>query len=308
MADENSRRLTPAEAAAVWDEMDEKGDEVVMGDAPSDQAEDRDDDRAGDDEQGDDRREEERDEPAREPAKSATVADQGGGDDITALKKMIHDLQQRDVARDQELKRTVGRVASLQSALDKAKNPPEPPKSPTQRLSKRPDTWQRVSEDFPDIAAGAEELIDAVLGSTNPAPEELQSKVSVLLESHQNLANELQSTRDLLVEFRHQDWKTTVKSADFVKWRQAQPQEVNALGASDDPRDAIRMLDLYQSWKGTQPDPTTVQRNRQSRLEGAAGPAIAGSARVQVKPDHLKTKEEIWAEMDREDAERSRRR
>jgi len=302
--DLNKKHLSDAEAAAVWDEMDEKGDEAVIQAASPEPANDADDD--ADD--AEDRDDAPRDEPAPKEKASATVADQSN-DELAKLHKLVNELQQRDLARDQELKRTAGRVSALQSALAKAeKAKEEPPKSPTQRLPKRPDKWQRVAEDFPDIASGAEELIDAVLGSTNPEPEELKSAVSTLLESHQNLAGELQSTRDLLVEFKHSDWKTIVKSADFVSWRQSQPQAVNALGASDDPRDAIRMLDLYQSWKGSQPDPTTVQRNRQSRLDNAAAPSMGSSRPVAAKPDALKTKEEIWAEMDREDAEKSRRR
>lgn len=302
--DINKKPLSEAEAAAVWDDMEARGEDAVINDGlPAGSAP------QGDDEDEDDQHEDDAPSaPAATPTpeKSATVAEPN---ELEALKKVIADLQARDVAREQETRRTAGRVAALQSALDKARAANEPPpKSPTQRLAKRPDKWQSVAEDYPDIASGAEELIDAVLGASGAdASEELKTTVAAVLANTQDLANELQSTRDLLVEFKHPDWKSTVKSAEFVSWRQTQPQEVNALGASNDPRDAVRMLDLFQSWKGSQPNPTTVQRNRQSRLAGAASPAV-GSQRIPEKPDAMKSAAEIWAEMDREEEARASRR
>lgn len=50
----------------------------------------------------------------------------------------------------------------------------------------------------------------------------------------------------IAIEVAHPGWIATVRTPEFVRWLDAQPPEVYALSKSQDPTDAIALLDRYE--------------------------------------------------------------
>ena len=69
----------------------------------------------------------------------------------------------------------------------------------------------------------------------------------------------LEMTRaKLAVEQAHPGWESAIRTEQFSAWRKGQPASVQRLGESDDPKDAILMLDLYKRDTAV---PMVVQKN-----------------------------------------------
>lgn len=119
-----------------------------------------------------------------------------------------------------------------------------------------------------------------------PAPEPANGEPSP--------AQLMQRVKELQVETIHKGWKDTVKTLEFRGWLEGAPREVRLLAASDEPEDAIRLLDLWSEAKTKQQPPPQTQQ----RLAAAA--RLPGGHRTPVQTVNVDemTPEQFWQYLD----------
>lgn len=159
-----------------------------------------------------------------------------------------------------ELRSNIGRIDSIQSELAKVK-PPEA-KPPEAKQEK----WDRVKEEYDDIAEGLEERLAAL---QSPAVDIDQIRREVLSEAAAQIEAAAREARELSrLERKYPDWESVVVTDDFANvWLPTQAPGIRALVNSNDAQDAIRLLDMYaESHKQPEKDGKT------SRLERAVAP------------------------------------
>jgi len=166
---------------------------------------------------------------------------------------------------------------------------------------KSPQALARLKDDYPEFGSAVEDALNAQMAQIEQrlkgfAPQQQQPEPGprALNESDiERLRAELQ------VEVRHSDWKSTVREPVFVGWLSRQAPEVQLLAGSDNPRDAIRLLDIYSDARST-----TTQRTQ--RLASAAAMPNGRQARgTQQKPVDEMTDQEYWRYLDEQDAAKS---
>lgn len=172
---------------------------------------------------------------------------------------------------------------SLKAAMEKAnekstaKGQEAPSNTEVQRAMKDPARWTQLEQDYPDWVAAVKPEFDdlrAAIAATksepfDPAPlekkfDERITKTTADFES--------QFEARLPLYMKHGNWKATVRSEEFKAWRATQPQDVNALGASENPDDAVRMLDLYSADRKKAAEKTAREESRKKQLERAVTP------------------------------------
>jgi hypothetical protein len=79
------------------------------------------------------------------------------------------------------------------------------------------------------------------------------------------MAREIEKAR---IEGKHDDWETTVNTPEFANWFSVQTPETRALAGSPAAKDAIRMLDMFQSAKAK--PASEIKQERGARLAAAA--------------------------------------
>lgn len=100
---------------------------------------------------------------------------------------------------------------------------------------------------------------------------------------------------ELRVESKHPGWQEKVAGAEFVGWLNSAPRELKMLAGSNDPGDAIRLLDVFESSKQTQPSKTT------QRLSSAAAMPTGQRSAVRTKSVDDMTPQEYWRYLDQLD-------
>lgn len=163
-----------------------------------------------------------------------------------------------------------------------------------------PGALKRLTEDYPEFAKALSPAIDAVV-SERIAKIEAQFKQnsggqSQPLDVEQmRAAIKAEIKAELTVENKHSGWQEKVKRPEFIGWLQKSPREVQMLAASPEPADAVRLLDLYEDTRKTQP--TTQAKGIAA---AAALPAGRQSGARQKSVDQM-TPQELWAYYDQID-------
>lgn len=102
---------------------------------------------------------------------------------------------------------------------------------------------------------------------------------------------------DLTMNQAHPGWKQTVKSTEFNTWRTAQPAAIQSLAASDNPEDAIAMLNLFKDTtasKAAEVKQDKAAANRE-RLQKAVNPVRSEVTPRKVLSVDEMTPEQLWA-------------
>lgn len=146
----------------------------------------------------------------------------------------------------------------------------------------------RLKEDYPEFGAALDAALNERL-ATLPQPG---APAQPGLTEADVQARIDRVRREMAVEMRHPGWLNEVQQPRFLGWMQNQANEVRMLAGSDDPSDAIRLLDLYKQT-------TSAQAQQQNALDAAAAlPGRRGSQQIrQVDPSKM-TKDEYWAYLD----------
>lgn len=170
---------------------------------------------------------------------------------IGGLTQLTKELKAAVVQRATTAAETQGKAAPTQAQLEWA--------------AKTPERWKTLKEDFPDWGEFlAEELSDihaklAAKEVAQPDTTAIKGEITAEVRKHLDQAvkdaeerAEQRARTHAYLDFHHEGWETEIKSADFEAWYAAQPKDIQALSASDDKKDAKRMLDLFATHKKRQ--------------------------------------------------------
>lgn len=140
--------------------------------------------------------------------------------------------------------------------------------------------WEKLLEDFPDWKGGIDKRIDhrvearlskLAIPDLAGLKTELTGTVGAIVAKATSEAKA--EARELAkIDRKHEDWETDVATPEFRAWRDAQPPEVQALGASEKAVDAIKMLDAYAEHRKAVAEATAKKERDQRRLNSAITP------------------------------------
>lgn len=204
---------------------------------------------------------------------------------ISPLELRIQELAALVDTQGALLRTATGRIGALQSALDKAQvQAPAPAPTEQPKL----DRWKRLAEEYPEMGAAVEELVNAnkpAAPATTLDPDDVREIVDKTFEAKQ-------AER---VSERFPGWEARVRTPAFKEWKSRQPAEVQALGASMFAEDAIALLQKFDEY-ATSPSGITATRDEvlTSATRGRPGP----------QPDRVDpgvsgvvlTEQQIWEE------------
>lgn len=102
--------------------------------------------------------------------------------------------------------------------------------------------WNQFKEDYPEVAEAIDARLDNALGEVN-------TKIAPVVEkAQQDRATEAEAAQEEAygeVAKEFPTWQTAVQEDVFQNWMATQPPGVQALAASDDPRDASTLIGKY---------------------------------------------------------------
>lgn len=208
------------------------------------------------------------------------------------------------------LKQTESRIGAIQNKLyaadQKAEKPPAPTKEEIDKAAAEKESWEELKEDFPEWAAA----IDARMSKTNTALESKQKgleegQASMTRAVDEKIVNMAEKFEKTLLDFRHPDWESTIRTPQYEKWIKGQPAEIQQLTRSKLSKDAIKVLDGFSKTKDTETQhksPAEIAAERKQRLKEAVPaegtktkPAIA-EADMSDEALRKKIAAEVWAE------------
>lgn len=220
---------------------------------------------------------------------------------VSPLELQIQEMAAQLSEQANLLRTANGRIGALQSVIDKQRTSAPAP-APVAEIA-RPDKWDALRNEYPEMGAAVEELVKANV-KTAPVEQAQPLAVDDVLAIVDASETAKQKSR---VEAAFPGWEARVKTPAFQQWKQAQPPEVQALGASPYADDAI---DLLRKFDEHVRSPRAITETRQEVLQSAARdrpgvPArrdeLAGGGPVAL------TDAQVWAEEAKARAESRRK-
>ena len=165
--------------------------------------------------------------------------------------------------------------------------------------SKTPEKWEAFKKEWEgsNIVESIEEYVAThQLDPTSLVEERIAKATAELNQQYTERESKLmRQIVDLTMEQAHKGWKTTVNTPEFNAWRTAQPPAIQNLSRSDDPQDAIAMLNLFKSTAAAAADTKTKAEANKERLQNAVNPIRSEVApRKTLSLDDM-TPEQFWA-------------
>lgn len=218
--------------------------------------------------------------------------------------KRVEELATLNAQLQERLRRVEGHIGGLTSELKRTKDQltaghavaqavTDAPTTSQMAEAANPEAWQRLKDDFPEWAAGVEAYMNARVAGIKPsqeAPSTEQFQQSLQQQEAALRADFNRQLAEMQVEVRHEGWKQTVATPEFNAWYAKQNDEVRGLAGSDKPKDAVRLLDLYNSAKTNSVE--AIANDRRTRLAASATPK--GSAAPTRKSEEGMTAKEYW--------------
>jgi len=197
---------------------------------------------------------------------------------VRAKLAQIDELAQANAQLLHHVKTTEGRVAAMQREAEQARQAAAqvaPQDAPSQgaivNAAKNPEKWEQLKQDFPEWAGAMEEYVASKIGGQQPqqqllTPEQVTQYVQQqVAQTKAEMGRLMEEAR---IEGKYSDWRDTVNTTEFAQWFAVQSPETRALADSSAAKDAIRMLDLYQTAKSV--SATDIKQERGARLAAAA--------------------------------------
>lgn len=181
------------------------------------------------------------------------------------------------------------RISTFQKKLDEAERAKAP--APT-----RTKAFQKMQEDYPDIAGAVEEELNARVAAVTGAVAERLAPVAQM-QSEAYLAKQEQILQKL-----HPDYQDVIETPEFASWKaeQTRPRVLEMLD-SNDAEDAAWLLGAFkQSVAAAKTSPVAdIQAQRRNRIAQAASPQVARGAARQSRADVPETFDAAWDEFGR---------
>lgn len=193
-----------------------------------------------------------------------------------------------------------GRVAAMQREFEQARVAQQqvaPSEAPSQqaiaRAAANPEKWEQLKSDFPEWAEAMEGYVGAQLASLQ-VPQGLRPEEVAIFVRQQVDASKAEMGRlleEAKIEGKYEDWRDIVNTSDFASWYAVQKPEIKALAESNNARDAIKMLDMFNDAKARPAE--AIRQERGARLAAAAAPTRGASAPPPKSLDSM-TPAELW--------------
>jgi hypothetical protein len=209
----------------------------------------------------------------------------------------IDDLQRANEDLKNHVKAAEGRVAAWQRERDQQRQQAEivaPTKAEVSTASANPEKWNQLKDDFPEWAEAMEEYVSSRVGQTgqNVSSDQINTLIEQRTEQIRNETREAVEYAKL--ETKHEDWKETVNSPEFLSWMNEQPVSVYNLIDSPKAADAVKMLDLYKGAKKTPVLSTVDQIKNQRKATLSNALSTKPGVSRQSKTIDSMTPEELW--------------
>jgi hypothetical protein len=192
---------------------------------------------------------------------------------VSAKLAQIDDLAQANAQLLHHVKTTEGRVAAMQREAQQARQAAMQ-EAPTQTAitsaAKNPEKWEQLKQDFPEWAGAMEEYVASKVGGQQQqqvlTPEQVAGYVQQqVAQTRAEMGRLMEEAR---IEGKYENWRDTVNTTEFAQWFTVQSPETRALADSSAARDAIKMLDLFNTSKSV--SATDIRQERGARLAAAA--------------------------------------
>ena len=192
---------------------------------------------------------------------------------VRAKLAQIDDLAQANAQLLHHVKTTEGRVAAMQREAQQARQAAMQ-EAPTQTAItsavKNPEKWEQLKQDFPEWAGAMEEYVASKVGGQQQqqvlTPEQVAGYVQQqVAQTRAEMGRLMEEAR---IEGKYENWRDTVNTTEFAQWFAVQSPDTRALADSSAARDAIKMLDLFNTSKSV--SATDIKQERGARLAAAA--------------------------------------
>lgn len=192
---------------------------------------------------------------------------------VRAKLAQIDDLAQANAQLLHHVKTTEGRVAAMQREAQQARQAAMQ-EAPTQTAivsaAKNPEKWEQLKQDFPEWAGAMEEYVASKVGGQQQqqvlTPEQVAGYVQQqVAQTRAEMGRLMEEAR---IEGKYENWRDTVNTTEFAQWFTVQSPETRALADSSAAKDAIKMLDLFNTSKSV--SATDIKQERGARLAAAA--------------------------------------
>lgn len=191
---------------------------------------------------------------------------------VRAKLAQIDELAQANAQLLHHVKTTEGRVAAMQREAQQARQAATQ-EAPTQTAivsaAKNPEKWEQLKQDFPEWAGAMEEYVASKVGGQQQqslTPEQVTGYVQQqVAQTRAEMGRLMEEAR---IEGKYENWRDTVNTTEFAQWFTVQSPETRALADSSAARDAIKMLDLFNTSKSV--SATDIKQERGARLAAAA--------------------------------------
>lgn len=192
------------------------------------------------------------------------------------VKAEIEKIEAQNNRLAHQARSDAGRVAALTKRVDELARLAKQGSSAAAK--EREALLQKFAANYPEIA----EAMKAQLEGTKAELESTKQLAAALAQKHEQDAT---VEREAAVEAAHPGWKTAIKEPAFAEWYGAQPSEVKALGASDEPGAAIALLNAYRaSHPATSKSAETTETTQQTTTRASASKTAA-----EIKAERAKT-------------------
>jgi hypothetical protein len=167
-----------------------------------------------------------------------------------------------------QFNKAFGTIGGLKQAIDRV--------SQSGAVELSAEDFAELEEDYgSDLATKLRSSLQKALAKGRPVPQDApQEPVQQSSQEPSRLeVIQAQLTDSRLDEVVDGDWRQEVSTDTFKQWMQKQPQDVQSLAASENVRDAAKMLRLYVKDKSAPPAPPPKPSQRQRVLQAAVNPS-----------------------------------
>lgn len=180
------------------------------------------------------------------------------------------------MAKANQVDKAFGKIGGIERVLQQLQQPGQ--------VEVNDEDYAALTAEYPELAKtlieGQKKALSRIKGSASVDPAAVDKIVSERVA--QTRMEMIDSTLDLIV---NGDWKTDRQSEEFVKWEANQPADIKALAASDDLRDAARMMRMWKQHKDTPKTPAPKPSSRKQQLEAAAATPKGTGGSIQANPN-----------------------
>ena len=190
---------------------------------------------------------------------------------VRAKLAQIDELAKSNAQLQHHVMSAEGRMAAMQQEANQARQAAMQ-EAPTQTAivsaAKNPEKWEQLKQDFPEWAGAMEEFVASKIGNQQQGLTPQQVAGYVQQQVAQTRAEMGRLMEEARIEGKYENWRDTVNTTEFAQWFTVQSPDTRALADSSAARDAIRMLDMFNSSRSVLA--TDIKQERGARLAAAA--------------------------------------